>query len=68
MSSVKLMTIVGILRSRYATVRLALGQRNVNRDVAQIVIVNPESFVTTSSTQISLNVIKIFAEVIVTAT
>lgn len=66
--NVKLMRIVDILKSRSATVGSVTGKRPVNKDVAQIVIVKPESVATTSNTQRGLNVTKTFAEVTVTAT
>lgn len=68
MWNVKLMRTVDISKSRSATVGIVAGKRPVNKDVAQTVIVKPESFVTTSKIQRSLNVIKTFAEVTVTAT
>lgn len=66
--NVKLMRTVDILKRRSATVGSVAGKRPVNKDVAQIVIVKPESFATTSNIQRDLNVTKIFAEATVTAT
>jgi len=68
MWNVKLMTTVGTSKRLYATVGSVDGKRPANVDAAQIEIVNLESFVTTSKTQKSQNVIKTFAEVTVTAT